>query len=175
MKRELRRKIQSGFGLLELMMSAGIAIVISVLVFFAYQAAMNYFNMNKAVDNVNALTAGIRSIFATQGDYNGLTNQVVLSSNSIPEGLRAGNSTSQIKSPWANNGVTVTPANVGGTADDGFTMQYNQVPRNACQDFASKMYRSYTVTVGGTAVTSVATATTACNGTGNVAISFTTR
>lgn len=176
MRHNKNKKGQAGYSLLEITMVAGIIIIFSVAVIIGYRIASDSTNLNKAVNNLNSLTAGVRNIFATQGDYNGLTNAVIVSSNSIPEDMRVPGNTTQIKSPWANNGITVTPVNVGGTADDGFEMKWNNVPRSACQDFVTKVYRSYTVQVGGgAAVTGVAGAATACNGTGNVTITFTTR
>lgn len=175
MKSKLR---QAGFSLLEIVMVAGIIIVLSVAAIVAYQSAQQATNMNTAVSNLNSLTASIRNTFATQGDYTGLTNAVVLSSNSLPENMRVSAAGTTIKSPFANDGVDVAPANVGGTANDGFKITFKNVTGRQCQDFVNKMYRHYeTVQAGSTTVTSVATAASACGGsaTAKTTVSFSTR
>lgn len=169
-----RKRKQGGYSLLEITMVAGIIIIFSVAAIVGYRLASDSANMNKAVNNLNSLTAGVRNMFATQGDYTGLTNAVILTSNGIPEDMRVTGNTTQIKSPWFNDGITVAPANVGGTANDGFTMTFKNVPARACQDLVTKVFRSYTVKVGSTTVTTVPQASTAC-GTSAQNVAFATR
>jgi type II secretory pathway pseudopilin PulG len=167
---------QAGFSLLEISMVAGIIVVLSVLAIIGFQAAKQSADLARAVTNLNALTASVRNTFASQGDYTSLSNTSVLTSNTLPENMRVPASTTLIKSPYANDGFTVSAANVGGTANDGFQMDMKLVPARACQDFVSQVYRNYdTVSVGGSAVTSVATAATACSGTGAKTLTFTAR
>jgi type II secretory pathway pseudopilin PulG len=167
---------QAGFSLLEIAMVAGIIVVLSVLAIVGYQAAKQSSDLARAVTNLNALTASVRNTFASQGDYTDLANGIVLTSNTLPENMRVGTSTTLIKSPWANAGFDVIPANVGGTANDGFQMTMNLVPARACQDLVAQVYRNYDkVSVGGSTVSSVATAQTACSGTGTKSVIFTAR
>lgn len=174
MKINKMRNRQSGFSLLEITMVAGIIILFSVAAIVGYRMASDSANMNKAVNSLNSITAGVRNMFATQGDYVGLTNAVMLTSNSLPEDLR-GTGSGTIKSPWLNAGVTLSPANVGGTANDGFNIRFNNVPARACQNFVTQVFKSYTITVGSTPVTSVATASTACASGTTQNITFATR
>jgi type II secretory pathway pseudopilin PulG len=167
---------QAGFSLLEIAMVAGIIVVLSVLAIIGFQAAKQSSDLARAVTNVNALTASVRNTFSSQGDYTDLSNDIILSSNTLPENMRVTSGSSLIKSPWANAGFDVVPANVGGTANDGFQMTMNLVPARACQDLVSQVYRNYdAVKVGGNVVTSVATAKTACSGTGTKSVIFTAR
>ena len=175
MKNTKRKIGQSGFSLLEITMVAGIIILFSVAAIVGYRMASDSANMNKAITSLNSLTAGVRNMFATQGDYNGLTNAVLLTSNSVPEDMRAGTSTSKIKSPWHDDGIDLKPANVGGTADDGFVIQFKDVPARACQNFVTQVFKSYTITVGSKSITNVATASSACSSGTEQDISFATR
>ncbi|MFK4132048.1 type 4 pilus major pilin [Pseudomonas luteola] len=166
---------QAGFSLLEIAMVAGIIVVLSVLAIVGYQAAKQSTDLAKAVTNVNALTASIRNSFSSQGDYTDLSNKIVVSSNTLPDNMRVTGDATSIRSPWSTAGFVVAPAQLQ-TKNDAFTITANVVPARACQDLVSQVFRNYeSVAVGGTTVTSVASAQTACTGTGTKTIVFTAR
>lgn len=173
---------QMGATLLELTMAIGIIATIAIAAIAYFNTANDSSKINDEVKNVNTLTGSIRNMFNSQGNYEGLTNEVVLTSGAFPDRMRVSvTEKSQIKHSWLNDGVTVLPTNFQGTANDSFTVLYKNVPARACVDLVSKTFRFYDqVDVDGTVITNIPSATTACgqHSAGNkttVNITFTAR
>ena len=158
---------QLGATLLELVMSIGIIAVIAISALAFFQQANEQNKITAEVSSVGALVAGIRNMYITQGDYNGLTNTIIIRSNIFPDRMRnpgaVGAALNQIKTSWGTNGIVLTAEAVDGVADGGFVMQYNTVPRGACVDFVSKVLGNFTlVEVNDNEVTNVASIVNRC-------------
>ncbi|MND11567.1 Major structural subunit of bundle-forming pilus precursor [compost metagenome] len=157
-------KNQVGATLLELVMSIGIIAVIAIAAISFFNTANDANKVNDEVKNLNTLSAAVRNMFNSQGDYAGLTNAVIIKSGAFPDRMRVPSSATLIKHSWLNDGVVVAPATVNGTTNDGFTVTYKDVPERACSDIATKTFRFYDkVVVGSTTITGSASATTACS------------
>lgn len=168
-------KNQVGATLLELVMAIGIIAVIAIAAISYFNTANDANKVNDEVKNINTLSAAIRNMFNSQGDYAGLTNTVIIKSGAFPDRMRVGSSTTLIKNSWLNDGVDVAPANAMGTANDSFTVTYKGVPERACVDITSKTFRFYDkVAVAGTQITGSASATTLCKAGANTIV-FTAR
>jgi type II secretory pathway pseudopilin PulG len=178
------KNIQSGFRkqvgatLLELTMVVGIIAIIAIAAISYYNTTSHSNKINDEVKNVNTLTAAVRNMFDSQGDYAGLTNAVILKSGAFPDRMRVAGSTTLIKNAWVNNGVNLGTVAYQGTTNAAFTVSYLLIPERACTDIVSRTYRYYQdvvpVTVNGTAITGAALASTACNQVTNTII-FTAR
>lgn len=170
---------QAGATLIEIIMVVALIAIITIGALVYYNTAQDGSRVQEAVGNVTALSAVIRNQFSTQGDYNGVTHDVVMKFGGVPESMlvRTGTTPRNLKHPW-NSGtgaVTVAPATTTAT-DDSFTITLVSVPASLCSDLVSKTYRHFLTTrVGSTTVSSVAAITTACGTSGNVNVSFTQR
>jgi prepilin-type N-terminal cleavage/methylation domain-containing protein len=169
MNRQLRgiRRIgrQAGFSLIELVLVLTIIGAATIITISAFNTTDDSQQVQEEVNNVNALSGAIRHMFNTQGDYNGLTNTVLLRSVAFPEQMRVPSSTTLIKHSWLNDGIDVAAINELGTADDSFTITLKAVPDTACASIASTTFRHFIrLTVGSTDITNVPSATTACTG-----------
>ena len=182
MKKISNYKGQTGATLLELTMVVGIIAVISIAAIAYYNSVSNGNKIKDEVNNLNSLTASVRNMFNSQGDYTGLANKYVLKSSTFPDRMRVPNDAVKIKNSWLTNGVVVVPTNVMGTANDGFTVTYSGVPMESCFDLLSATARHYQVKVGGGAwsegdnqVDNVAEIDGICSSVNNNTIVYTTR
>jgi len=76
---------QSGRSMIEMLGVLAIVGVLSVAGIAGYSKAMAKYKVNKLTDQVTMIAANIRTIFAGQGNYNGLTNKVAYDLGAFPE------------------------------------------------------------------------------------------
>lgn len=170
---------QAGATLIEIIMVVALIAIITIGALVYYNTAQDGSRVQESVGNITALSAVIRNQFSTQGDYNGISETVVMKFGGVPESMlvRTGTTPKNLKHPW-NNGtgaVTVSPATTTAT-DDSFEITLVKIPAKLCNDLVSKTYRHFLKTeVGSTAVSSVATIAGACGTSGDVNVSFTAR
>lgn len=143
-------KNQAGATLLEMVMVVGIIAIISVGAVSYYNTVSNSNKVKDEVNNLNSLSAAIKGMFNTQGNYSGLENKIVLRSGSFPDRMRVSETNfSDIKHSWKNNGVEVDPQTIFGSTDDGFSIVYSDVPTGACYDIVQQAARHYYIKKGG--------------------------
>ena len=164
------RKNQQGFSLIELVgVLATIAILIAITV-VGLKKLTSSSNLGSAVQEAGLISSAIKSTYKVQGDFNGLTNAVILKSNVINDNMRVKSEPTLVRSPWLKNGATVAPTTID-SADDAFTITYHQVPEFDCTDFSTKLINSFEkVDVNGTVITGVSDAATACTTTNEVTL-----
>ena len=170
---------QAGATLIEIIMVVALIAIITIGALVYYNTAQDGSRVQEAVGNVTALSAVIRNQFSTQGDYAGITQDVVMRFGGVPESMLVKNGAvpRNLKHPWNNavGAVTVSTATTTAT-DDSFEVTLTAIPAKLCNDLVSKTYRHFLKTeVGSTAVNSVATISAACGTSGNVNVSFTAR
>lgn len=173
---------QKGATLLEIVMVIGIIAVIAISAMAYFNQANNSQRAVEEVKNIATLASSIRNMFNTQGNFDGVENEVILKSNAFPDRMRVPGSDRLIKHGWADDGVDVGSENVMGTAHDSFFITYKDVPESACSDLVANTVRYYMIVeVGGTEIKNsltdkeptVKTVTDACSG--DVDIKFVTR
>ena len=76
---------QSGRSMIEMLGVLAIVGVLSVAGIAGYSKAMSKYKVNKLVDQVTMAAANIRTTFAGQGDYNGLTTEIAHNLGVFPE------------------------------------------------------------------------------------------
>lgn len=176
---KLNFKRQAGATLIEIIMVVALIAIITIGALVYYNSAQDGSRVSEAVAGVTALSAVVRNQFSTQGNYNGVSETVVMRFGGVPESLivRNGANAVNLKHPWNNAAGSVTVAAAQTTApEDSFRITFNQVPAAICNDLLSKTYRHFLRTEVGTAVVaSVAAITNACGAAGNVNVSFTQR
>ena len=170
---------QAGATLIEIIMVVALIAIITIGALVYYNTAQDGSRVQEAVGNVTALSAVIRNQFSTQGDYAGITQDVVMRFGGVPESMLVKNGVNprNLKHPWNNAVGAVTIATATTTAaDDSFEITLNRIPAKLCNDLVSKTYRHFLRTeVGSTAVNNVASISTACGTSGDVNVSFTAR
>jgi len=107
---------------------------------FVVGGAMYYYGQSNSARQVtnglgelSSITQAVRNLYGGQPNYNGLNATVLTESNVLPKRMVL--SPGNIRSSFGT--VTVAAANTG-TADGGFAITFNSVPREVCVQMAVK-------------------------------------
>lgn len=168
-----KNRYQQGATLLEIMMVLGLIAVITFSALAFYQKTSQSNKMQTEVKNLGALVSGIENMYASQGNYNGLTNTVIYNSNFIPDSMK-GVAVGSLMTQWKNP-ITVTSS---GAAFQQMQILLSAIPKAACMEMVSSLYKSFPTTIiGGTTIsptsaTAVTSISTACNAAATVNLTF---
>lgn len=157
------KRHQVGATLLEIMMVLGVValIVIGALAFFQKTSTAN--KVQTEIKNLGSMIAGIEQMYSSQGNYNGLTNTVIWSSNFVPDSMK-GPATPQLFTQW-KGAVTVTAT---GATFNQMQILLRGIPTTPCMDLVSGVYKQFATTIVGattitpTSPTAVSDIATAC-------------
>ena len=132
-------KEQAGRSMIEMLGVLAIIGVLSVGGIAGYSKAMNKFKTNKVADNVSMLVANIKTLYAQQKTYGGLTNQSAVDMGVVPDEL---GTTSKLTNAF-NGDVYISTAD--STADDdnkAFNIVFDGLSREACITLATNDWGS---------------------------------
>ncbi len=175
---QLNFRRQAGATLIEIIMVVALIAIITIGALTYYNSASESSKVQETVSGLTGITSVVRNQFASQGDYNGLTEALVYRSTSVPNNMKSVVNTDHLRHPWSQTAaaVTVVPA---GSPYATFTIRLAELPRGACVEISSKVYKSFEGTsVNGTAITAAtgaATTSMACNDTNTNWIELTQR
>ncbi|MHD0644559.1 type 4 pilus major pilin [Pseudomonas aeruginosa] len=152
---------QAGATLIEIIMVVALIALITIGALTYYNSANQSNKIQQTISNITSLSSAIRNQFATQGDYNGITEAVVYSFANVPVMMK-GATAGQLVHPWDQSNAAITIATA--SPYDTFSIGLAQIDSQTCTDIASKIYRHYDkVAVGATTISNVATAQSACS------------
>ena len=130
---------ESGRSMIEMLGVLAIIGVLSVGGIAGYSKAMNKFKTNKVADNVSMLVANIKTLYAQQKTYHGLTNQTAVDMGVVPDEL---GTTSDLTNAF-NGKVYISTAD--STTDDdekAFNIVFDGLSREACITLATNDWGS---------------------------------
>ncbi len=171
----LKAKNQKGFLGLDTMGSLIVIMILTGGIIAGVSQLIDSSKVSNMRNGLNSLNMGVRQLFVGGNDYSALTDvatseALLVAADIVPESLLASNGT-DILTPWGGD-VEVAV----GTNTEQFTITLNDVPQDACIKLASGNQSAWdSVTVAGTAVTTLATANTECAKTATSAMVFTAR
>ena len=126
--RNLEIKNQNGRSMIEMLGVLAIIGVLSVGGIAGYSKAMMKYRINKTIEQITLIAGNVRTFFATQRNYDGLTYAVIKKAKLVPDEMWDGNS---IKNVW------------GGTfyikdwLSSGFKISVSKLPLEACIELAT--------------------------------------
>ena len=130
---------ESGRSMIEMLGVLAIIGVLSVGGIAGYSKAMNKFKTNKVADNVSMLVANIKTLYAQQKTYNGLTNQTAVDMGVVPDEL---GTTSDLTNAF-NGKVYISTADSTTDDDDkAFNIVFDGLSREACITLATNDWGS---------------------------------
>lgn len=132
-------KEQAGRSMIEMLGVLAIIGVLSVGGIAGYSKAMNKFKTNKVADNVSMLVANIKTLYAQQKTYGGLTNESAVAMGVVPDEL---GTTKDLTNAF-NGKVYISTAD--STADDdnkAFNIVFDGLSREACITLATNDWGS---------------------------------
>ena len=81
------KKLESGRSMIEMLGVLAIIGVLSVGGIAGYSKAMNKFKTNKVADNLAMIVTNIRTLYAQQNNYSGLTTETAINMGVVPDEL----------------------------------------------------------------------------------------
>ena len=137
---------ESGRSMIEMLGVLAIIGVLSVGGIAGYSKAMNKFKTNKVADNVSMLVANIKTLYAQQKTYTGLTNVTAVDMGVVPDELvvkRADGATTQSLINAFNGPVFIKASNSTDGADSkAFIIEFTELSREACITLATNDWGS---------------------------------
>ncbi|MBV6632817.1 MAG: hypothetical protein KI792_07275 [Alphaproteobacteria bacterium] len=120
-----RRVRQAGLTLAEtlLVLAIGALAIVGGTLLYLQATAGN--KLNTGINQFVTLQSGIRSLYAGQSNYAGLTDTLLTKANAAPSDMVV--STGTLRNAWGGDVVAATA-----TGGDQFTILFEQVPNNAC-------------------------------------------
>ncbi|MDO4161938.1 MAG: type 4 pilus major pilin [Pseudomonadota bacterium] len=125
---------ESGRSMIEMLGVLAIIGVLSVGGIAGYSKAMNKFKTNKIADNVSMIVANVKTLYAQQNTYTGLTNGTAVSMGVIPDELGTAYSDDTATLTNAFNGpvfINVSDSTASGDKK-AFIIEFNNLSREAC-------------------------------------------
>ncbi len=135
---------ESGRSMVEMLGVLAIIGVLSVGGIAGYSKAMNKYKINKTTDQVSMLVANLRTIFSSQGNYDGLTNATAVNFGVVPNDMYtlssgAYDATKGLKNAF-NGQVTIIASKARGgdtVGNEAFTIEYGGLSQEACVTVAT--------------------------------------
>ena len=146
------KKLESGRSMIEMLGVLAIIGVLSVGGIAGYSKAMNKFKTNKVADNLSMIVTNIRTLYAQQNDYSGLTNDTAINMGVVPDELiktTTGATTTKTLQNAFLGPVFISSATVKGLdngtdsgANRGFVVAMGGLTREACVTLATNDWGS---------------------------------
>ena len=139
---------ESGRSMIEMLGVLAIIGVLSVGGIAGYSKAMNKFKTNKVADNVSMLVANIKTLYAQQNSYEGLTDLTAVNMGLVPDELVAtktgtvGAYTAVTLANAYNGAVHVNAATSGAGDNAAFYIIFNGLSKEACITLATNDWGS---------------------------------
>lgn len=131
---------ESGRSMIEMLGVLAIIGVLSVGGIAGYTKAMNKYRTNKVIDQVTMIVTNIRTLYAMQRNYDGLTTATALNMGVIPDELGSTANALQYGNPY-NGSVVIANEKSGQEGSDGknraFSVAVNGLTREACVALAT--------------------------------------
>ena len=136
-RRKTMRVNESGRSMIEMLGVLAIIGVLSVGGIAGYSKAMTKFKTNKVVDQVSMIVTNIRTLYAQQTTYEGLTNKTAIQMGVIPDELGTDYNTGTLVNGF-NGNVFIGSATSGSATDTkAFLVGFTGLPREACVAIAT--------------------------------------
>lgn len=149
----MSRKKTKGFTLIEVLIVLAIAAGILFAVFIAVGKVQTKQVSKEAAEMLNLMVADVRAKFKSQGNFTGITPQVLIDNRIPPNTMIEG---ANIVSPW-NSHILVAPVTIN-NPNDAVRFTYQTVPQEDCSNFVTAAQGTFTrITVNGTVLKNVPT------------------
>jgi len=137
-----------GFTLIELLIALAIGAGLLFAVFVVVGKVQSKALTKEAAENLNLMVADTRAKFKSQGNFTGVSPQVLINNRIPPQQMISG---TNIVSPW-NTNIAVAPVTIN-NPNDAVRFTYTGVPSEDCSNFVQAAEGSFgRVTVAGTVV-----------------------
>jgi len=177
LQKNLARKNQRGFALLELTVAIILVSLLGAAAIYAYQANQRRTEVKENVTQVIETSAELQKKFGINNQYGAVTTAIAVQSRAVPSNLRVtGTNTAQNSYGGA---ITAAPLTLT-SADDSIALTWSNVPQSQCIDLVQSGHQvarrvrvaATVVKVLDTAAPVVATLATQCESADRVDVIF---
>jgi len=123
-----RARRQRGLTLIEAATVLAILAFVVAGIMMLYTSADQSRKTTSALSELASIQQAVRSVFGGQSTYAGATNTNMIAANALPTKMV---SSGAIRSSF-NGGVTILAANAGGGPDSGFSVMFENIPKDPC-------------------------------------------
>ncbi len=131
----LKKKKSKGFTLVEILLVVGFIALAGIGIYTIYSKVQISNQANQESRNLDTLRAGVKSLYASRPNFIGVNNTVANQARVTPDNMRTETITEIINSFGGN--VEVSPVGLGGGTNNGFVIQYDDVPGAVCTKLAT--------------------------------------
>ena len=128
---------ENGRSMVEMLGVLAIIGVLSVGGIAGYSKAMNKYKINKTTDQVSMLVANIRTLFSSQGNYQGLDNEQAKKFGVVPNDMYTKVSSDDIKNAFGGKVFIYDSPARAGVDGEAFIVEYNGLTSEACVTVAT--------------------------------------
>ena len=128
---------ENGRSMVEMLGVLAIFGVLSVGGIAGYSKAMNKYKINKTTDQVSMLVANIRTLFSSQGNYQGLDNEQAKKFGVVPNDMYTKVSSDDIKNAFGGKVFIYDSPARAGVDGEAFIVEYNGLTSEACVTVAT--------------------------------------
>ena len=142
------KKLESGRSMIEMLGVLAIIGVLSVGGIAGYSKAMNKFKTNKVADQVSMLVANIKTMYAQQNTYDGLSNETAISLGVVPDELvvktkdTSNNEKTELLNSFNGPVFIFTSDSTSDGDKKAFTIEFNNLSKEACITLATNDWGS---------------------------------
>lgn len=143
-----RGRHAQGFSLLEILLVLGIAAALIIAAFVVYPKVQAANRAQAEAQNIAAIAAGARALYASSASYATVNNTVLLNAKVFPDSMVSGTNVTNV---WGG-AVTAAPSTA---ITNGLKLTEANVPQVECTKIAASAGANFTmVTINGTVVKS---------------------
>lgn len=129
---------ENGRSMVEMLGVLAIIGVLSVGGIAGYSKAMNKYKINKTTDQVSMLVANIRTLFSSQGNYEGLNNAQAIKFGVVPNDMyNAASTSSDIKNAFGGDVFIAASGGRQANDNEAFVVVYSGLSAEACVTIAT--------------------------------------
>jgi type II secretory pathway pseudopilin PulG len=155
----LKRKKGQGFTLIELLLVVGFIALASIGIYLIYHKVSQGNQANTEARNLDTIRAGIKNLYGATSNFATLTNNVVNNAHITPDNMLTTGNAGSITNSFGG-AVNITPASLGSGTNNGFEIDYPNVPDAICVKLVSTDGANFDkVVVAGTTVKAFGTNT----------------
>lgn len=139
-RRTVRRPRRAqGFSLLEILLVLGIAAALIIAAFVVYPKVQAANRAQAEEQNIAAIAAGVRGLYAGSSNYASISNQVLLNGKVFPDNMVAADGAT-VTNVWGGILVVLPSTNV----TNGFNIQETGVPQVECAQIVTSAGNNFT-------------------------------
>lgn len=128
LSKRFAKSVRKGLTLIEAaMVLAILALVIAGIMLFYTQANSSRLT-TAALNDLAAVQQTVRSLYGGQSEYTGITTAIIADSKNLPSKMTSG---STLRHSF-NGSITIAAADAGGGTGSGFSVEFANVPKEAC-------------------------------------------